>query len=84
MKVRKKPVVVDAVLWTGANWLEIKEFCPIAVAGPGLYEATIPTLEGNHTASNGDWIVRGVAGEFYPVKGDIFTQTYDLVDSATS
>lgn len=44
--------------------------------GPYI-ELTIPTLEGDHIASHGDWIVKGVAGEFYPVKPDIFAQTYE-------
>lgn len=42
-------------------------------------ELTIPTLEGAHTARHGDYIIRGVAGEFYPCKPDIFRETYDLV-----
>jgi hypothetical protein len=40
---------------------------------------TIPTLEGDHRASVGDWIIRGVKGEFYPCKPDIFSATYDAV-----
>lgn len=42
-------------------------------------ELLIPTLEGNHIASPGDFIVRGVDGEYYPCKPDIFRETYDLV-----
>jgi hypothetical protein len=45
-------------------------------------ELTIPTLEGNHVARHGDWIIRGVKGEFYPCKPDIFALTYDAVDPA--
>jgi hypothetical protein len=41
---------------------------------------TIPTLEGDHTALHGDWIIRGVKGEFYPCKPDIFAATYEPVD----
>jgi hypothetical protein len=44
--------------------------------GPFI-ELTIPTLEGNHIAKHGDWIIRGVKGEFYPCKPDIFAATYD-------
>lgn len=40
---------------------------------------TVPTLEGEHIASVGDWIIKGVAGEFYPCKPDIFAATYDAV-----
>lgn len=41
----------------------------------------IPTLEGDHRADRGDWIIRGVKGEFYPCKPDIFEATYDVVES---
>lgn len=43
-------------------------------------EITIPTLEGDHIAQHGDWIIRGVKGEFYPCKPDIFDATYEAVD----
>jgi thiol-disulfide isomerase/thioredoxin len=43
---------------------------------------TIPTLEGDHTALHGDWIIRGVKGEFYPCKPDIFAATYESVEDA--
>jgi len=43
-------------------------------------ELTIPTLEGDHTAKHGDWIIRGVQGEFYPCKPDIFAATYEPVE----
>jgi hypothetical protein len=46
----------------------------------GWIEITIPTLEGDHTAKHGDWIIKGVKGEFYPCKPDIFAATYDLVE----
>ena len=47
---------------------------------PPLGELYIPTLEGTHTAKPGDWIIRGVKGEFYPCKPDIFAATYDKVE----
>ena len=50
--------------------------------GPPWIELTIPTLEGNHVAKHGDWIIKGIAGEFYPVKPDIFQATYEAVDDA--
>lgn len=43
-------------------------------------ELTIPTLEGNHVAKHGDYIIKGVKGEFYPCKPDIFHMTYEPVD----
>lgn len=42
----------------------------------------IGTLEGDHLASQGDWIIRGVKGELYPIKNDIFLETYEAVDAA--
>ena len=47
--------------------------------GPPYIELTIPTLEGDHIARHGDWIIRGVKGEFYPCKPDIFEATYEPV-----
>lgn len=46
-------------------------------AEAGWIEITIPTLEGEHVAKHGDWIIKGVQGEFYPCKPDIFVQTYE-------
>jgi hypothetical protein len=46
--------------------------------GPDFIELTIPTLEGDHVARHGDWIIRGVKGELYPCKPDIFEATYEL------
>ncbi len=47
--------------------------------GPTYIELTIPTLEGDHVAKHGDWIIKGVKGEFYPCKPDIFEETYEKV-----
>jgi len=47
-----------------------------------IVEAIISTLEGTMTAANGDWIIRGVKGELYPIKDEIFCQTYEAVDAA--
>lgn len=91
MKYRKKPVEVEAVQWTGHNLDEIEKFCPIAQhtisdaaweVGKGIpyIILAIPTLEGNHYASYGDFIIRGVNGEFYPCKPDIFQKTYEAVE----
>jgi len=79
MQYRKKPVVIDAVQWTGYNFLEVKNFCPEIVCLASGHELCIETLEGDHTASVGDWIIKGVAGEYYPCKPDIFEQTYEPV-----
>ena len=47
---------------------------------PPYIELTIPTLEGNHLAKHGDWIIKGVNGEFYPCKPDIFELTYEKAE----
>jgi hypothetical protein len=94
MKYRKKPVVIDAVQWTGANLEEVMPFFgdfsklpnPDGYVEPGIGhcppEGTldIPTLEGTMTARAGDWIIKGVKGEFYPCKPDIFEATYERVE----
>lgn len=72
----KRPVEVQAVQWTGENRKEIKDF-----VGPDCFwkgvVLVINTLEGAHYAKVGDYIIRGVKGEFYPCKPDIFEQTYE-------
>lgn len=86
MKYRKKPIVIEAVKYQAelgnnrvVNWLaqqgaNIKDW--LFYDG----EITIPTLEGNMKAIDGDWIIKGVKGEFYPCKPDIFAATYDPVE----
>ena len=73
----KKPVTVEAVQWTGDNFVEIDQFITVlheTFPKDGIVK--IPTLEGEMTASLGDWIIKGVNGEFYPCKPDIFEKTY--------
>ena len=84
MKYRKKPVVIDALKWTGLNFMELVEFIggeearhKISLHSHGLY---IKTLEGDMKANDGDWIIKGVKGEFYPCKPDIFEETYEKVE----
>ena len=83
-KYRKKPVVIEAVQFTRNNFEEIKEFTNntahtlrIEKRMDGKCTCMIPTLEGEHIASEGDYIIRGVGGEFYPCKPDIFHKTYE-------
>ena len=78
MKFRKKPVVIEAVQVTGHNDSEVLTFCPVC-RDPEDRKPNfiVPTLEGEMLASVGDYIVRGVKGEFYPVKPDIFAATYE-------
>jgi len=91
MKFRKKPIVIEAIQWTGFNVDELLGFC---VGGASLSakngptskrELIIETLEDGshhqveHVASVGDWVIKGVKGEFYPCKPDIFDKTYEKV-----
>lgn len=100
-KFRKKPVVIDAIRWTGANVQEVTTFLsgfevhvvnvgespdapPVRCIGRFDYTTMQPTiaietLEGTMKAIPGDWIIRGVKGEFYPCKPDIFAATYESV-----
>lgn len=84
-RFRKKPVEVEAIQFTGENHREIIEFTggQAYIGGPGADDRsdvmTIPTLEGPRRASAGDWIICGVAGEFYPCKPEIFEETYTRV-----
>ena len=77
MKYRKKPVVIEAVQWTGEN-AEMCEFIDPEVLEIKPKEGVvIRTLEGEHHASPGDYIIKGVNGEFYPCKPGIFVKTYE-------
>lgn len=84
MKFRKKPVEIEAVQWEGRLgdilWFLTDEFS-VDDNDQSLY---IPTLEGEMRANVGDWIIRGVAGEFYPCRADIFEQTYEAVEVSAS
>jgi hypothetical protein len=78
-KHRKKPVVIEAVQFTGNNVDEILEFAKDSFNNPSTSEIVIPTLEGNMMVSIGDYVIKGVNGEFYPCKPDIFDKTYEEV-----
>jgi hypothetical protein len=87
MKYQKKPVVIEANRWTGENLHELLAWAHAgmppasnAVLVHDGFVLTVRTLEGVMIAHIGDFIVRGVAGEFYPVKPHIFEQTYEAVD----
>ena len=87
MQYRKKPVVIEAFQWDGKlnlrgtgwpDWLKDAERAEVVQQTFEGY-LTIRTLEGDHRAQPGDWIIRGVKGELYPCKPDIFAATYDAV-----
>lgn len=95
-KFRKKPIVIEAVQWTGSNVDEVLgtflgsiearrlpfHSSPSGGVMPGGI-IHIDTLEGTMAAIPGDWIIKGVKGKFYPCKDDIFRATYDRVEDAT-
>lgn len=80
---RKKPVVIEAVQYLGydTNGEECELFIGDSFEShiPTQDKIEIRTLEGPITASKGDWIIKGVQGEFYPCKPDIFEATYEAV-----
>lgn len=83
---RKKPVVIEAVQFKGDNHREVLEFAYPYMSEDGLVAAetmqlpvVIETLEGDMMASEGDWIIKGVKGEFYHCKPDVFEATYDAI-----
>lgn len=85
-KFRKKPLVIEAVRWLGSNPNEVNAFVEshdpsalASVAWSANGDLMIITLEGTLHASIGDYIIRGVQGEFYPCKPDIFAETYEEV-----
>jgi hypothetical protein len=87
MKYRKKPVIIEAIKFTGENWEEIHKFLPSSFSGGevrgGSLEKSymlIYTLEGTMKAEIDDWIIKGIQGEFYPCKPDIFESTYEPVN----
>lgn len=80
MKFRKKPVVIDAMQFLGdSNLQECLEFIGSKCGGDDT-RIVIETLEGDMTCQKLDWVIRGVKGEFYPCKPDIFEATYERIE----
>jgi hypothetical protein len=81
MKYRKKPIVVEAKQLTPDNLEEIETWCCSPIKGTSLPRERrvidIQTREGEMRASIGDWIIKGINGEFYPCKPDIFEASYE-------
>jgi len=91
-KFRKKPVVIEAMQYDNLNREQVNSFVGqvlkqelesetayLAGKGSPKFSLIIPTLEGDHKAMPGDWIIKGVNGEFYPCKPDNFEKTYEPV-----
>lgn len=88
-KFRKKPVIVEAVMWTGENLAEIRDFLNGTPWTYGIDVISIPTREGIMDANIGDYIIKEPFAtdnrKFYPCKPDIFEQTYEPVaDESTA
>lgn len=83
-KFRKKPVIIEAIQLTKENVVDVLTFCNhagnIVASNEDEMGLSILTLEGTMTANTGDYIIKGVKGEFYPCKSDIFEQTYEEID----
>lgn len=82
---KKKPVVIEAMQFTGDNWQDVVTWVrnnngliQYASLEPNIL--SIITLEGIMTVSLNDMVIKGVQGEFYPCKPDIFSSTYDSVE----
>lgn len=94
-KYRKKPVVIDAIQLSWANWNSVCDFISKDAFGGGVYlneslnvveistdkiGLHINTLDGRMLAVEGDYIIKGIQGEFYPCKPDIFEATYEVIE----
>jgi hypothetical protein len=85
MKYRKKPVVVEAWRWegqTGDQWPNWVHKASVRYPVKTKLFLEIPTLEGLMLASLGDYIIKGVKGEVYPCKPDIFEETYETAEGS--
>lgn len=82
MTYRKKPAVIEAIKWDGVNIDEILALSLTigSVRRSQNHSLVIETLEGDMIANRGDWIIKGIKGELYPCKSDIFESTYEVVD----
>ena len=87
-RYRKRPVEVEAIRWTGANLAEVQEFCGgrfLAVQpggeDPDQTAEVYDKLHGTWMhVYDGQWVIRGIQDEFYPVAADVFTATYEPVN----
>lgn len=88
-KYKKKPVVIDAVRFSGSSthvehietWMATGEYIEPELIACDITDMHISTLEGVMTVKPGDYIVKGIKGEFYPCKPDIFEEMYDEVEN---
>ena len=85
-KYRKKPIVIDAIKFSRDNFKIVESFTNnkahmlrIPKCMDGVATCIIDTLEGPMNATEGDFIIKGINGEFYPCKPDIFNKTYESI-----
>ena len=83
-KYIKKPITIEALQWKGDNRKEVFDFCEKAyfnfIPETESFQLNIQTLEGPMQASVDDYVIKGIHGEFYACKPDIFHKTYDIVE----
>lgn len=84
-KFRKKPVIVEAEQWNGESLEEIRRMtgCNGLQLSFNKVRLIVPSLEGSVSCNLGDWIMKGVKGEFYCCNDEIFKMTYDEVTDDT-
>jgi hypothetical protein len=76
----KKPIVIEAIqFFSEKNFHECQRFTGYKIGLKEMVKFVVPTLEGEHVISEGDFIIKGVKGEFYPCKPDVFELTYEEV-----
>lgn len=81
---RKRPVVIEAIQFTGTNPEQIADFAYGSIGYANTREVCIQTREGDMRGKVGDWVIRGVAGEFYLCDDSIFQATYEPVREASA
>lgn len=80
-RFQKQPVVVEAIRWTAESTAEVAEFlgdAHLGSNGPGRIK--IDTLEGPMPVALGDWVIRGMFGEFWACRADVFAASYEPTD----
>ena len=78
-KFKKKPTIIEAIQYTGDNIDEISQVLGVLSVINYGESFLIHTLEGNMKVNPGDWVIKGIKGEFYPIKNEIFKLTYEKV-----
>lgn len=83
-RYRKRPIEIDAIRWTGENIKDVADFTDghrDVVHDGDSHSLLVSTPEGRMRCMAGDWLIRGVEGEYYPCRDSIFQATYEDVDA---